>query len=75
MTCGGVPQSIQGTTARRKNIVYPQSQILSMIFLCGYPNITPCDMRIETAEHGKKAAWVSLCEMTALIAATASLAQ
>ena len=60
---------------KAKNIVYPQPQILSMTFPCGCLNTIPCDMRTETAEHGKKAAWVSLCGMTALIAATASLAQ
>lgn len=75
MTCGDVPQSIQDTTARQKNIAYLKPQILSMTFPCGYPNTTPCDMRTETAGHGKKMAWASLCEMTALIAATASPAQ
>lgn len=75
MTCGGAPQSIQGTTARQKNIAYPQPQILSMTFPCGCLNTTPCDMKIATAGRGKKMAWVSLCGMTALIAATASPAQ
>ena len=75
MTCGGVPQSIQGISARRKNMAYSQPQILSMIFACGYRSITDYDMRTETAGHGKKVAWVSLCEMTALIAATARRGQ
>ena len=68
-------RATEHTRHYRKNIVYPQPQILSMTFPCDYPNTIPCDMRTETAGRGKKTAWASLCGMTVLIAATASPAQ